>query len=167
MHILNIGRKIQWYLLWMALDKVSMNIDFQENEVMPLFHGTLHLFSISNSTNTVFLLASETFRTIQIFYNCFCSNMGRNFCTLQYKIALMFFKMSGHLPKESDNGVWPWGKKYTANMIIGRYHRESAAVLNSKKYLKKLINTWRGWTKSKQVRRYLMKHILFLTFHES
>ncbi len=26
-------------------DKVSMKIDFQENEVMPLLHGALQLFS--------------------------------------------------------------------------------------------------------------------------
>ncbi len=26
------------------IDKVSMNVDFQENEVMPLLHGTLQLF---------------------------------------------------------------------------------------------------------------------------
>ncbi len=27
-----------------TLDKVSMRIDFQENEVMPLLHGALQLF---------------------------------------------------------------------------------------------------------------------------
>ncbi len=28
------------------IDKVSMNVDFQENEVMPLLHGALQLYCI-------------------------------------------------------------------------------------------------------------------------
>ncbi len=30
------------------IDKVNMNVDFQENVVMPLLHGALPMFSVYN-----------------------------------------------------------------------------------------------------------------------
>ncbi len=36
------------------------------------------------------------------------------FClTFQYKIVLKVFKISGHLSKKSDNGLWPGGNENT------------------------------------------------------
>ncbi len=47
-----------------------------------------------------------------IFYD-FYNNKITISHTFQYKIVLNIFKISGHLSKISDNGLWPGGNKNT------------------------------------------------------